>query len=265
MYWKVVGGAEKGGILVREGEELSSPELGRLSFAALVTELGRSKQRLHFKLVAGTGPSEGWISLHLQGRPLAMSLGRSTASAALLLWRQQRPQEALQVLESEMERPEGLEELHLALEICLGRWPEAAARALQLRHEDAQRLIDGWRAAPGRFAPSPALFWPEPKEVMPGICQIDDLIPIPTEEVKLGVRFFLQSENGRALAGMAWNGDPEPSKPMVLYFHGNAETVDTYTDEDILHPLRVAPASTLAARYGKPPAACLTVLGQIQW
>lgn len=45
-----------------------------------------------------------------------MSLGRSTASAALLLWRQQRPQEALQVLESEMERPEGLEELHLALE-----------------------------------------------------------------------------------------------------------------------------------------------------
>ena len=39
-----------------------------------------------------------------------------------------------------------------------------------------------------------------------GICQIDDLIPIPTEEVKLGVRFFLQSENGRALAGMAWNG-----------------------------------------------------------
>ncbi|CAK9100253.1 Protein ABHD13 (Alpha/beta hydrolase domain-containing protein 13) (Abhydrolase domain-containing protein 13) [Durusdinium trenchii] len=266
MYWKVVGGAEKGGILVREGEEflgevsdglvlgfnhistaaLSSPELGRLSFAALVTELGRSKQRLHFKLVAGTG------------RPLAMSLGRSTASAALLLWRQQRPQEALQVLESEMERPEGLEELHLALERpgkrvaevkMDGRWPEAAARALQLRHEDAQRLIDGWRAAPGRFAPSPALFWPEPKEVMPGICQIDDLIPIPTEEVKLGVRFFLQSENGRALAGMAWNGDPEPSKPMVLYFHGNAETVDTYTDEDILHPLRVAPASTLVVDF----------------
>eukprot|EP00913_Durusdinium_trenchii_P019688 g18509.t1 len=47
MYWKVVGGAEKGGILVREGEELSSPELGRLSFAALTVDTYTDEDILH--------------------------------------------------------------------------------------------------------------------------------------------------------------------------------------------------------------------------
>lgn len=32
----------------------------------------------------------------------------------------------------------------------------------------------------------------------------------------------------------------------MLYFHGNAETVDTYKDPDVFHPLEVSKVSVLA-------------------
>lgn len=35
-------------------------------------------------------------------------------------------------------------------------------------------------------------------------------------------------------------------RPLVLYFHGNAETVDTYKDPDVFHPLEVSKVSVLA-------------------
>lgn len=34
-------------------------------------------------------------------------------------------------------------------------------------------------------------------------------------------------------------------RPLVLYFHGNAETVDTYTDPEIFHPLQASKANVL--------------------
>jgi hypothetical protein len=34
---------------------------------------------------------------------------------------------------------------------------------------------------------------------------------------------------------------------LVLYFHGNAETVDTYLDPEVFHPLQASKVSALVA------------------
>mmetsp|Transcript_93623 Transcript_93623/g.166587 ORF Transcript_93623/g.166587 Transcript_93623/m.166587 type:complete len:609 (-) Transcript_93623:145-1971(-) len=70
-HWEVVGGSDKGGILVREGSSLKSAECStRLSTGAIVLELERAGDRLHYLLVKGTGPREGWISLKVAGKDL---------------------------------------------------------------------------------------------------------------------------------------------------------------------------------------------------
>jgi len=71
--WEVVGGADKGGILIRTGEALTSPAAdGRLSTGSIVEELELKGERLHYKLVegTGTGPAEGWASLKISGKDL---------------------------------------------------------------------------------------------------------------------------------------------------------------------------------------------------
>uniref|UniRef100_A0A7S0ARE0 Thioesterase domain-containing protein n=1 Tax=Pyrodinium bahamense TaxID=73915 RepID=A0A7S0ARE0_9DINO len=71
--WEIVGGADKGGILVREGQALGSPATkDRLSTGATVEELELAGDRLHYKLVEGTGPAEGWISIKISGKDLAV-------------------------------------------------------------------------------------------------------------------------------------------------------------------------------------------------
>jgi len=73
--WDIVGGADKGGILVREGQALGSPATkDRLSTGATVEELELVGERLHYKLVegTGTGPAEGWISIKVSGKELAV-------------------------------------------------------------------------------------------------------------------------------------------------------------------------------------------------
>lgn len=73
--WKVAGGKESGGILVREGRELQSaskPE--RLSTGATVRELELAAGRLKYELVQGTGPSDGWVSLKVSGKELIVPL-----------------------------------------------------------------------------------------------------------------------------------------------------------------------------------------------
>jgi len=73
QMWEIVGGADKGGILVREGEELKSPQTKeRLSTGALVEEVELKGERLSFKRVTGTGPEVGWISIKLPGKDLAV-------------------------------------------------------------------------------------------------------------------------------------------------------------------------------------------------
>jgi len=75
QMWEIVGGADKGGILVREGQELTSAQAAsRLSTGATVEELGLVGERLHYKRVTGTGPDEGWISINLKDKVLAKRL-----------------------------------------------------------------------------------------------------------------------------------------------------------------------------------------------
>jgi len=74
--WEIVGGAEKGGILVRDGEDLSShPTSERLSTGSTVQELELMGERLHFRRVTGSGPDEGWISVSLKDKILARRVG----------------------------------------------------------------------------------------------------------------------------------------------------------------------------------------------
>eukprot|EP00930_Biecheleria_cincta_P072966 TRINITY_DN60315_c0_g1_i1.p1 TRINITY_DN60315_c0_g1~~TRINITY_DN60315_c0_g1_i1.p1 ORF type:complete len:389 (+),score=77.76 TRINITY_DN60315_c0_g1_i1:33-1199(+) len=66
--WKVVGGCDKGGILVRKGPGLSDEQLKeRLSTGALVAELENQGDRIGYRLMEGSGPKEGWVTTKLQG------------------------------------------------------------------------------------------------------------------------------------------------------------------------------------------------------
>lgn len=68
--WEVVGGAEKGGIVVREGQALKSPELERLATGSVLGELDRQGDRLKYCLLRGQGPLEGWVSFKVAGKEL---------------------------------------------------------------------------------------------------------------------------------------------------------------------------------------------------
>lgn len=71
--WEIVGGSDKGGIVVREGESTSSTQCpDRLSTGALVEELELKGQRLHYRRCTGSGPEEGWVSISLSGKDLAI-------------------------------------------------------------------------------------------------------------------------------------------------------------------------------------------------
>lgn len=132
----------------------------------------------------------------------------------------------------------------LALQLCLSRWPEAHKLAQEMQEMEAVRLVDGWiagmDAAKGSFAPSEAKFVAETKEVMPGYRQSDARVNVD-DGVELGVRLLLQ------VSGVT--KAPQTKKPMVLYFHGNAETVDSYIDPEIFNPIRAAGASALVADF----------------
>lgn len=80
--WEIVGGADKGGIMVREGQDMKSAEAAeRLSTGAVVEELELIAGRLHYRLVTGTGPKEGWISTKLKDKDLALPTGSANTSA----------------------------------------------------------------------------------------------------------------------------------------------------------------------------------------
>mmetsp|Transcript_54766 Transcript_54766/g.154154 ORF Transcript_54766/g.154154 Transcript_54766/m.154154 type:complete len:1237 (-) Transcript_54766:65-3775(-) len=71
--WEVVGGADKGGILVRSGPDPSAPkENDRLSTGAMVKALQIDGDRLNYERVSGTGPSVGWVATRLPGKDLVV-------------------------------------------------------------------------------------------------------------------------------------------------------------------------------------------------
>lgn len=77
QIWRITGGQDKGGILVREELDLESPFCGeRLSYGAFVRELALVYvegvgERLYFQRLSGSGPEKGWISTALPHKNLA--------------------------------------------------------------------------------------------------------------------------------------------------------------------------------------------------
>ena len=158
----------------------------------------------------------------------------------LVLWKWHRFDLSVRELQKAQAQDGGFEagaRVLLALQICLGRWPEAAA--LAERSPEAAALISAWfTGASGHFAPSSAAFAPEVAELRPGLRQMDALIPT-VDDVRLGVRLLLQTTDAA----------PRVSQPLVLYFHGNAENADTYKDPDVFAPLQAAEASALIVDF----------------
>lgn len=69
--WEVIGGADKGGILVRAGQATSSEQLpDRLAHGAIVEEIALAGERLNYKKISGSGPATGWVSLTVSGKSL---------------------------------------------------------------------------------------------------------------------------------------------------------------------------------------------------
>lgn len=69
--WEVVGGADKGGIIVREGVGVNSTQVAeRLATGSIVEEVARSGDRLKYRTITGSGPPEGWVSIRLKDKVL---------------------------------------------------------------------------------------------------------------------------------------------------------------------------------------------------
>jgi len=69
--WIVVGGIDKGGIVVRAGVGLDSTMYPvRLSDGARIEELEREGNRLHYQRIRGDGPDFGWVNVTLNGKVL---------------------------------------------------------------------------------------------------------------------------------------------------------------------------------------------------
>jgi len=74
--WRVIGGEDVGGIIVRTGCSLNSPQARdtdgrtRVSTGALLKQVHLQGVRLHYQLLSGTGPATGWISIQTSGRHL---------------------------------------------------------------------------------------------------------------------------------------------------------------------------------------------------
>mmetsp|Transcript_115047 Transcript_115047/g.245747 ORF Transcript_115047/g.245747 Transcript_115047/m.245747 type:complete len:324 (+) Transcript_115047:63-1034(+) len=80
--WRVVGGADKGGILVRTGKDLASPAApSRLSTGALVKELELEGDRLLYERATGEGPDSGWVSIRLKDKDLLVEADEDEAKA----------------------------------------------------------------------------------------------------------------------------------------------------------------------------------------
>jgi len=74
QLWLIVGGADKGGIVVRSRKEISSPAASqRLATGSVVVQVEKRGERLCYRRIAGAGPEEGWVSVRLgNGKHLAV-------------------------------------------------------------------------------------------------------------------------------------------------------------------------------------------------
>lgn len=84
QLWEVTGGADKGGILVRDGPATTDAQKAdRLSTGALVEELALQGDRLSYRLLEGTGPETGWIAIKITGKDLAQRTDKQPKTTAV--------------------------------------------------------------------------------------------------------------------------------------------------------------------------------------
>eukprot|EP00747_Dinoflagellata_sp_TGD_P022380 gnl/TRDRNA2_/TRDRNA2_129074_c1_seq2.p1 gnl/TRDRNA2_/TRDRNA2_129074_c1~~gnl/TRDRNA2_/TRDRNA2_129074_c1_seq2.p1 ORF type:complete len:232 (+),score=36.10 gnl/TRDRNA2_/TRDRNA2_129074_c1_seq2:56-697(+) len=70
--WVVLSDLSSGGLLVRTGKELNSSALApRLLAGSRVEQLELVGNRMYYRMVAGEGPDEGWVSIAFKGVPTA--------------------------------------------------------------------------------------------------------------------------------------------------------------------------------------------------
>eukprot|EP00747_Dinoflagellata_sp_TGD_P182272 gnl/TRDRNA2_/TRDRNA2_36459_c0_seq1.p1 gnl/TRDRNA2_/TRDRNA2_36459_c0~~gnl/TRDRNA2_/TRDRNA2_36459_c0_seq1.p1 ORF type:complete len:593 (+),score=127.09 gnl/TRDRNA2_/TRDRNA2_36459_c0_seq1:75-1853(+) len=73
QLWEIVGGADKGGIMVREGPTPADKKLDdKLATKSLVEEIEVKDGKLYYKLASGSGPKQGWITIKLPDKELAV-------------------------------------------------------------------------------------------------------------------------------------------------------------------------------------------------
>jgi len=84
--WEIIGGLDKGGLVVREGIDLNSRQVldalsmdapHRLATGSTVAEIELVGDRLHYEKLTGSGPKEGWISITLKEKVLAIPVSAS--------------------------------------------------------------------------------------------------------------------------------------------------------------------------------------------
>eukprot|EP00930_Biecheleria_cincta_P043409 TRINITY_DN2980_c0_g1_i1.p1 TRINITY_DN2980_c0_g1~~TRINITY_DN2980_c0_g1_i1.p1 ORF type:complete len:1004 (-),score=206.03 TRINITY_DN2980_c0_g1_i1:259-3243(-) len=81
--FEVVGGGDRGGLIVRTELALTSPALeSRLSTGSIVKGLECCEGRLHYELVDGAGPNSGWITMTLKDKDLVVSKSDSQKSTS---------------------------------------------------------------------------------------------------------------------------------------------------------------------------------------
>mmetsp|Transcript_144376 Transcript_144376/g.254545 ORF Transcript_144376/g.254545 Transcript_144376/m.254545 type:complete len:531 (+) Transcript_144376:117-1709(+) len=81
--WEVVGGKDKGGIVVRKEKGLDSEKCPhRLSYGARVQQEEIVGERMCYLMVSGAGPRRGWVSIKLSNKDLLVRQARESGIAA---------------------------------------------------------------------------------------------------------------------------------------------------------------------------------------
>ncbi|CAK9080057.1 Hydrolase_4 domain-containing protein [Durusdinium trenchii] len=251
--WEVVGGAEKGGILVREEADLKSAELhSRLAPGVFVQQVALQGERLHFSKLCGDGPDSGWVSLRLKEKPLLEQRGEATSLELETLesvdtrirwiwckWHWGRLEEVPLDLEELGEQKEAKCVL-LAFQICMSRFPKALKLAEELGDQNVPRLIEQWEKEAEKLS---SLFFPSQRDPVKGHRWISDVrqsdVIFQREGVALGLRLLLQCQDGKPIA----------SYPVVLMFHGEDQNIDTFCEEETLEVWRAAQVHLLVADF----------------
>lgn len=72
-HWVVVGGTSTVGLPVREGPSLAAPIVKlRLAKGAIMEEIEMLDEHLHYRLVQGEGPTEGWVRTRSRGKAVVV-------------------------------------------------------------------------------------------------------------------------------------------------------------------------------------------------